>query len=155
MYWNSVSTFGALSSISVPQLWRDSLLFKGLLNISTTFDFNICNNEVTANQLKSTWCFHCAILWIDVLKFSIHFWGTSSSFQYWQLWRDSLLFKWILVLLSFIISNIPKSRRLQLKFKPMTFGMLHRLKSKVVLKIPIQFCSTIYAQLSVLTAVKR
>ena len=30
--------------------------------------------------------------WIDVLKFSIHFWGTS-SFSVPQMWRDSLLFK--------------------------------------------------------------
>ena len=47
---------------------------------------------------------------IDVLKFSIHFWGTS-SISVPQLWRDSLLFKGLLVLLSFNISNIPKSRR--------------------------------------------
>ena len=33
--------------------------------------------------------------WIDVLNFSIHFWGTS-SFSVPQLWRDSLLFMWII-----------------------------------------------------------
>ena len=46
---------------------------------------------------------------IDVLRFSIHSWGTS-SFSVRQLWSDILLFK-ELVLLSFNISNIPKSRR--------------------------------------------
>ena len=49
--------------------------------------------------------------WIELLKFSIHLLGTS-SLSVPQLWRDSLKFQGILVLRSFNISIIPKSRRI-------------------------------------------
>ena len=113
-------TMKAPSSISVPQLWRTSLLFKPMLllcarlksmywNSVSTFDFfsyrsceesllfrdfstfhSISNIPKLANQLKSR-CFLCARL-IDVLKFNIHFWGTL-QFQYHSCEEDSLLFK--------------------------------------------------------------
>ena len=81
--------FWGTSSISVPHLWRDSLLFKGFQyyfhSIYPTYRSNGKPAEV--NMMLSL----CKTL-IDVLKFSIHFWGTS-SISVPQLWRDSLLFK--------------------------------------------------------------
>ena len=80
--------FWGTSSISGPQLWRDSLLFKGFqyyfrsmhpLNWSHIWPTGV----IPMLSLCKTW--------IDVLKFSIHFWGTS-SYSVPQLWRDSLLF---------------------------------------------------------------
>ena len=77
------------SSVSVPQLWRDSLFFNGFSNyfhsIHQTYRSHIGATGVIAMlSLCRTW--------IEVLKFSIHFWSTS-SFSVLQLWRDSLLFK--------------------------------------------------------------
>ena len=150
MYWNSVSTYEAHLHFQYPSC-EEIVYFSR--DFSTTFIQFIQHTEVTANQLKSYRCFHCARLesmywnsvstyeahlhfqypsceeivyfsrdfsttfiqfiqhtevngepaevipmlslcktWIDVLKFSIHLWGTS-SFSVPQLWRDSLLFK--------------------------------------------------------------
>ena len=151
MYWNSVSTFGALLQFQYHSC--EELVYFSR-DYSTTFIQNIQHTEVTANQLKSNRCFLCARLksmyWnsvstfgallqfqyhsceeivyfsrdcsvyyfhskyttyrshgepaevkpmlslckteIDVLKFNIYIWGTSSV-SVPQLWRDSLLFK--------------------------------------------------------------
>ena len=77
------------SSVSVPQLWRDSLFFNGFSNyfhsIHQTYRSHIGATGVIAMlSLCRTW--------IEVLKFSLHLWGTSSV-SVPQLWRDSLLFK--------------------------------------------------------------
>ena len=81
--------FWGTSSISVPLLWRDSLLFKGFQyyfhSIYPTYRSH--GEPAEVNMMLSL----CKTL-IDVLKFSVHFWGTS-SFSVPQLWRDSLLFK--------------------------------------------------------------
>ena len=65
--------FWGTSSISVPQLWKDSLLFKGF---STTFIQYMLHTEVTANQLKSNRCFLCARLksmyWKSISTFGAH-----------------------------------------------------------------------------------
>ena len=59
MYWNSVSTFGALLQFQCRSC-EEIVYFSR--DFSTTFIQNIQHTEVTANQLKSTWCFHCARL---------------------------------------------------------------------------------------------
>ena len=97
MYWNSIHFWGT-SSISVPQLWRDSLLF----NFSTTFIQLLPKSRRTRSHF------------LQFLKsmYSIHFWGTSSiSVQLWRLKFSTYTFQGILVLLSFNISYIPKSRQ--------------------------------------------
>ena len=86
---NFIIHFLGTSSISVPLLWRDSLLFKGFQyyfhSIYPTYRSH--GEPAEVNMMLSL----CKTL-IDVLKFSIHFWGTS-SISVPQLWRDSLLFK--------------------------------------------------------------
>ena len=82
------TSFGALLHISVPQLWRDSLLFNGFSNyfhsIHQTYRSHIGATGVIAMlSLCRTW--------IEVLKLSLHSWGTSSV-SVPQLWRDSLFF---------------------------------------------------------------
>ena len=81
--------FWGTSSISVPLLWRDSLLFKGFQyyfhSIYPTYRSN--GEPAEVNMMLSL----CKTL-IDVLKFSIHLWGTC-SISVPQLWRDSQLFK--------------------------------------------------------------
>ena len=59
MYWNSVSTFGALLQFQYRSC-EEIVYFSR--DFSTTFIQYIQHTEVTANQLKSTWCFHCARL---------------------------------------------------------------------------------------------
>ena len=98
--------FWGTSSVSVPQLWRDSLLFKWFqyyFHSMHPLNWSHIGPTGVIPMLSL-----CKTL-IDVLKISIHFWGTSSV-SVPQLWRDSLLFK-ILVLLSFITSNVTKSHR--------------------------------------------
>ena len=98
--------FWGTSSVSVPQLWRDSLLFKGF-----QYYFH------SMHPLKRSHFGPTSVIpmlsmcktWIDVLKFSIHFWGTS-SISVPQLWREST-FKGISVLLSFNASIKLKSHR--------------------------------------------
>ena len=93
MSWIEVLKFSihiwGTSLISVPQLWRDSLLLNGFFyyfhSMYPTYRSHIGPTGVIPMlSLCKTW--------IDVLKFSIHLWGTS-SFSVPQLWRDSLLFK--------------------------------------------------------------
>ena len=59
MYWNSVSTFGALLQFQYHS-FEEIVYF--LRDFSTTFIQYIQHTEVTANQLKSNRCFHCARL---------------------------------------------------------------------------------------------
>ena len=51
MFWISVYSFGALLHISVPQLWRDSLLFNGLFELLSFNTSNIPKSH-RGNQLK-------------------------------------------------------------------------------------------------------
>ena len=92
MYWISVSTFGALLHFQYHSCeeivyfsrdyWNSVLL---LFNTSNSYRSHIGATGVIAMlSLCSTW--------IEVLKFSLHLWGTSSVSEP-QLWRDSLLFK--------------------------------------------------------------
>ena len=81
--------FWGTSSFSVPPLWSDSLLFKGFLYYFHPMDpLNWSHIGPTGVIPMLSLC----KTWIDVLRFSIHFWGTSSVSEP-QLWRDSLLFK--------------------------------------------------------------
>ena len=81
--------FWGTSSLSVPQLWRDSLLFKGFqYYFRSMHPLNWSHIGPTGVIPMLSLC----KTWIDVLKFSIHFWGTS-SFSVPPLWSDSLLFK--------------------------------------------------------------
>ena len=76
MYWNSVSTVGALLQFQY-HCCEEIVYFSR--DFSTTFIQYIQHTEVTANQLKSTPMLSLCKTLIDVLKFSIHFWGTSFS----------------------------------------------------------------------------
>ena len=73
MYWNSVSTFGALFQFQYHSC-KEIVYFSR--DFSTTFIQYIQHTEVTANQLKSTWCFHCARLysmyWNSISNFGAH-----------------------------------------------------------------------------------
>ena len=89
-YWYSVSTFRALLHFQ-DHSCEEIVYFS--MDFSTAFIHNIQYTEVTSDQPVLYQCFHYACkTWIDVLKFSIHFRGTSSLSGP-QLWRDSLLFK--------------------------------------------------------------
>ena len=59
MYWNSVSTFGALLQFQYHSC-EEIVYFSR--DFSTTFIQNIQHTEVTANLLKSNRCYHCARL---------------------------------------------------------------------------------------------
>ena len=78
MYWNSVSTFGALLQFQYHSC--EELVYFSR-DYSTTFIQNIQHTEVTANQLKSNRCFLCARLksmyWNSVSTF-----GALLQFQY-------------------------------------------------------------------------
>ena len=78
MYWNSVSTFGALLQFQYHSC-EEIVYFSR--DFSTTFIQYIQHTEVTANQLKSNRCFHCARLksmyWNSVSTFGAHL-----QFQY-------------------------------------------------------------------------
>ena len=76
MYWNSVSTFGALLQF---QYHCCEVIVYFSRDFSTSFILNIQHTEVTANLLKSNRCFHCAIMksmyWNSVSTFGalLHF----------------------------------------------------------------------------------
>ena len=70
MYWNSVSTFGALLHFQYYSC-EEIVLFS--LDYITTFIQNIHHTEVTANLLKSNRCFHCA-------RLKSMYWNTVSNF---------------------------------------------------------------------------
>ena len=105
MYWKSISTFRAhlqfqcRSCEEIVYFWRD---------FSTTFIHYMQHTEVTANQLKSNRCFLCARLksmyWKSISTFRHIFNFSTTAVKRWS------TFQGILVLLSFNISNIPKSR---------------------------------------------
>ena len=81
--------FWGTSWYSVQRLWRNSLLFKGFLYyFHSMHPLNWSHIGPTGVIPMLSLC----KTWIDVLKFSIHFWGTS-SFSVPPLWSDSLLFK--------------------------------------------------------------
>ena len=88
MYWNSVSTIGTLlyfqfhCCLEIVYFSRD---------FSTTFIHNIQHTSHGEPAEVKPMLSLCKTE-IDVLKFSIHFWGTS-SISVPQLWRDSLLFQ--------------------------------------------------------------
>ena len=78
MYWNSVSNLGALLHF---QYHSCEVIVYFSRDFSTTFIQYIQHTEVTANQLKSNRCFHCARLksmyWNSVSTFGAHL-----QFQY-------------------------------------------------------------------------
>ena len=106
MYWDSVSNLGELLHF---QYYSCEVIVYFSRDFSTTFIQYIQHTEVTANQLKSNRCFHCARLksmyWNSVSTF-----GALLQFQYHSCEEIVYIFQGILVLLSFNISNIPKSR---------------------------------------------
>ena len=77
-FWNSVSTYGAHLQLQY-HICEEIVYFSR--DFSTTFIQYTQHIEVTANQLNSTWCFHCARLesmyWNSV---STH--GAHLQFQY-------------------------------------------------------------------------
>ena len=89
MYWNSVSTYGALLQFQYHSC-EEIVYFSR--DFSTTFIQYIQHSEVTANQLKSNRCFHCARLksmyWNTVSTF-----GALLQFHYRSCEEISLLFK--------------------------------------------------------------
>ena len=89
MYWNSVYTFGALLHFQYHSC-EEIVYFSR--DFSTTFIQYIHRNWSHIGPTGVIPTFSLCKTWIDVLKFSIHFWGTS-SISVRQLWRDSLLFK--------------------------------------------------------------
>ena len=107
MYWNSVSTFGALLQFQYHSC-EEIVYFSR--DYSTTFIQNIQHTEVTANQLKSNRCFLCARL-KSMYRNSVSTFGALLQFQFHCCLEIVYFYKGILVLLSFNISNIPKSLR--------------------------------------------
>ena len=89
MYWNSVSTFGALLKFQYHSC-EEIVYFSR--DCSTTFIQNIHHTEVTANQLKSYRCFHCARLeslyWNSVSTI-----GALLHFQYYRC-EEIVYFSW-------------------------------------------------------------
>ena len=71
MYWNSVSTFGAHLQLQY-QRCEEIVYFSR--DFSTTFIQYIQHNEVSANQLKSNRCFHCA-------RLKSMYWNSVSTFR--------------------------------------------------------------------------
>ena len=89
MYWNSVSTFGALLQFQYHSC-EEIVYFSR--DCSTTFIQNIHHTEVTANQLKSYRCVHCARLeslyWNSVSTI-----GALLHFQYYNC-EEIVYFSW-------------------------------------------------------------
>ena len=106
MYWNSVSTFGALLHFQYHSC-EEIVYFSR--DFSTTFIQYIQRNEVTSGQQVLFRCFHCARLeskyWNSVSTF-----GALLHFQYHSC-EEIVYFSSILVLLSFNTSNVTKSHR--------------------------------------------
>ena len=78
MYWNSVSTFGALLQFLYHSC--DEIVYFSR-DCSTTFIQNIHHTEVTANLLKSNRCFHCARM-KSMYWNSVSIFGALLQFQY-------------------------------------------------------------------------
>ena len=89
MYWNSVSTFGALLHFQYYSC-EEKVYFS--LDLSASFIHNSQYTEVTANQLKSYRCFHCARLeslyWNSVSTI-----GALLHFQYYNC-EEIVYFSW-------------------------------------------------------------
>ena len=106
MYWNSVSTFGAHLQFQY-HCCEEIVYFSR--DFSTAFIHIIQYTEVTANQLKSNRCFHCARLksmyWNSVSTFGAHL-----QFQY-HCCEGIVYFSRDFSIHSFISFNIPKSRQ--------------------------------------------
>ena len=73
MYWNSVSIYEAHLHFQYPSC--DEIVYFSRDNSTTLFQ-SIHNTEVTANQMKSFRCFHCARLesmyWKSVSTYEAH-----------------------------------------------------------------------------------
>ena len=80
MYWNSVSTFGALLQFQYHSC-EEIVYFSR--DCSTTFIQSIQHTEVTANLLKSNRCFHCARL-TSIYWNSVSTIGALLHFQYYN-----------------------------------------------------------------------
>ena len=78
MYWNSVSTFGALLHF---QYHSSEEIVYFSMNFSTTFIQYIQLNEVTSGQQVLYWCFQCARLESKYWK-SVYTFGALLQFQY-------------------------------------------------------------------------
>ena len=89
MYWNSVSTIGALLHF---QYYSCEEIVYFSLDFSASFIHNSQYTEVTANQLKSYRCFHCARLeslyWNSVSTI-----GALLHFQYYSC-EEIVYFSW-------------------------------------------------------------
>ena len=79
MYWNSVSTVGALLQFQYHSC--EEIVYFSRDYFSTTFIQYIQHTEVTANQLKSTWCFHCTTL-SSMFRNSVSTFWALLQFQY-------------------------------------------------------------------------
>ena len=106
MYWDSVSTFDAHLQFQY-HCCEEIVYFSR--DFSTTFIQYIHHTEVTANQLKSNRCFHCADS-NRCTEIQYPLFGHIFNFSTTALKRQST-FQGILVLLSFNITNIPMSKR--------------------------------------------
>ena len=99
MYWNSVSTFGALLHF---QYYSCVEIVHFSWDFSASFIQYIQLTDVTANQLKSNICFHCARLksmyWNSVSTF-----GALLHFQYYSC-VEIVYFSWDFIA-SFIYNN--------------------------------------------------
>ena len=113
MYWNSVSTFGALLKF---QYHSCEEIVNFSRHCSTTFIQNIQYTEVTANLLKSNRCFHCA-------RLKSMYWNSASTivallhFQYYRC-EEIVFFSWDFsasfiqyILLTDVTANQLKSNR--------------------------------------------
>ena len=79
--------FWGTSSLSVPYQWRDILLFNGFYyRFHSKYPMYRSHGEPVEIKTILSMC----KTWFEVLKISIHFWGTSISVPY--QWRDILLF---------------------------------------------------------------
>ena len=78
--WIEVLKFSIVwgTSSGVPQLWRDSLLFR---DFSTTFIQCIKHTEVTSGQQVLSRCFHCARLESTEIQYTLlgHFFNFSTT----------------------------------------------------------------------------
>ena len=80
--------FWGISSLSVPYQWRDILLFNGFyFRFHSKYPMYRSHGEPVEIKTILSMC----KTWFEVLKISIHFWGTSSISVPIQ-WRDILLF---------------------------------------------------------------
>ena len=106
MYWNSVSTFGALLQFQYDSC-EEIVYFSR--DFGTTFIQYIQRNEVTSGQQMLYRCFHCARHESMYLN-SVYTFGARLQFQYHSC-EEIVYFSRIWVLLSFNTSIVTKSHR--------------------------------------------